>query len=248
MVLAAAGAYLTMPLWGRSAIAAGVPIPFRITDAHRVAMAALGGSVLGIAVSDPRARVEATVRYNEIDRGLYASHGFEVIGRKAYAKLSVKEQHKLCDVFVLAARAGVGTEGTGYQIARIPRLGGRDLNQLDVEDLHEGGNLTSLGQALYEAVVERNRLANYTMVPDLARTGRIVSRLAVEMDLQGYIITGAEPPDPKVLDGVLYALEETAKWGGGHATNVLGSVAGSIVGSRVFWLAAAGLITWRVLR
>lgn len=273
-------AYLTIPMWGRAAAAAGVPVPAHVTAAHRSAMGALR-PVLGVTVDDPRAELEANVWWGEHRRDLLGLRGFVIDGSASLARLSASDVRALLDALLGAAAVGVGAGGYKLLAEWGGAIGEHEANRRALARLREGerplaiedaglvpsplrpdpyARLTSLGAAVLAAGVELRRWAWLETwlaglapsVADLRLAHDRIGRLAIELDDQGYRITGAPAPDPEVLDGLAYAADVTAARVGGAvgsvAAGTVGAAATAVIGSRVAWLAAFGFLAWRFLR
>lgn len=267
LLTAAAGGWLAMPMWAPKAAAAGVPIPIHLTDAHRAAMARLDGELgpFGWSARTQIARDSAFNRFVDVRDQLLATHASETAGIGGLTKLPVLsrlEQFAILTAFMEGAAAGVLA---GYPLFAgdkdefVREFYGDSIGDA-VADVLRGEHLdklSPLGAALRAASLVRGRTV-IEAVP-AADWNKALVALTTEMDNAGYLITGAPPPEKTLAGSFAWAWdtapERIAGWGeaaagavAGLAGDALGSIAGAIVGSPVFWAAGLGLVAWKVLR
>jgi hypothetical protein len=259
---------------GRQAI--GVNIPAYVTDAHRPAMGILQRAILEVPASADT--MQATHRYNEIMRTLMAFRGFlvvsaedrsswwdELVQSKGYPNLSGSDVRTILNRFLEAARAGVDTGTKTYRLSTselFPTFGG--AQSVPVDRIFAGAwgtqagpadtwmfPLTSFGRAVLNAARERDRAVwdgGAITGADLARFDAVAFSLANEMDYAGYLESGKPPPDPTIAGGIAYAASKSGQAVASIAGDAAAGLATSLVGSPWLWMAAIGLVAWKVLR
>lgn len=195
---------------------AGVPINAYVTAAQRAAMAELGRTIAGVAVGGSAKTMQAQHRWNELQKG------------GAFATVDGCTQ--VVTAFLAAAHAGafVSTDNVFTETYRptddwlaLNVMG--DFRQVAWDALATGdAKPNSLGNAIATVMGNQRGLASgfLSESQDLDGVRYAVGILAVEMDNQGYLITG-KPEDKTIAGGLGAAADAVADFGGKLAAGAL---------------------------
>jgi hypothetical protein len=236
-------------LHSETAKAIGIAIPAYVTPAHKAALAVL----------DARGLTGDTLQTHHRAGAYYNAH-------KPLTKESARD---LIDALIAACRAGVFVEHDSqyeltagqarhWQQRQMPSFGGQFDDRaavwgaiVDEQDV-DASDLTSLGSALLAVAVARTHLIIAVDDDDIAEAWSACSRLAVEMDDKGYLITGKPATLGEELRGGTAAAWDAsvafvADAGAGTAKALASALADLVLGSPVL-LAGAAFVAWRVFR
>lgn len=213
---------------------AGVPIPVYVTQGQTAALAAFPSSVDGFsttAVGDDTADVQSMqARWRIVNAALLAQNGAAQIDEYTnpswnptnIAKLTGQQSVDFANAMIAACDAGVASGGDeAYQLTTIAdaTLAAQWLASKGVNAVVPN---TPLGDA-YDAL---KGLIRFTPDDsDALDVAPAILSLALEMDNQGYLITG-KPFIPTLSGGLEAAAAAVGSWG----VSVAGDAAGAVIG------------------
>lgn len=227
-------------------------IPAFVTDGQKAAMAALAGTVDGVAQADPT-DLRALHRVNEVIAALVPLRGALIPGRTDLAQLTSDDLHTILGAVLDAVKAGCAVAG-GYVLSTFddsPTFQGQlfdalvagqtDDNLADPVSLG-AKMLTALGAQVQTAITQRDGVASSGVVGNLAAfvlSAQLAAKdLALEMDDVGYRIDGA-PFEPTLSGGFAAAASAV----GDFVTGIAGKTAGvALEGLASVLLSTPGLL------
>jgi hypothetical protein len=247
-----AGTAIAAPTLLRGAARAGAPIPVYTTLGQRAALGVLAAPVLGVAAARP-GDCQALDRVLEIRAALLASHGaaapnFPKLSPDELVTLcdamldamraGVRAED---EPYVVASNVSSAADG-GAQLAVFDKLAAGESPTVSLDELgltpalggFAGGlpagtaDLTELGAAVADVAALKHSLSIFSPARyqgfDTVAAQKRVGALAVEMDAQGYLITGRPVSSYSVLElaGAWWndAAERGAAWALGHVPNL----------------------------
>jgi len=226
------GAAVAAPVLLETASAHGVRVPVYVTGGQLAALAAFGGGAVGTTSADTQ----------QFTSRLFAGSG-------KMPALTGEQAVDLAQRLLAACDAGAAAATEPYNLNEpIDSVTGWFASSLD-SVRQANAPRSALGNA-YDAVKSASLFADESTGASAPELSDALLSLAIEMDNQGYLVTG-KPITVTIAGGLAAAATASAKFIESATTGAVGAAASAafdlLLTSPVL-LGIAGLIAWRVLR